>query len=59
VASNLVPMVLIPIQILLWFVTFGSFHSIGKIKDVHVPVIFIKGKRDELVPPRLMDQLEE
>lgn len=35
--------------------TFGSYHSIGKMKNIRIPVLFVKGKRDELVPSRLMD----
>jgi fermentation-respiration switch protein FrsA (DUF1100 family) len=58
VASNLIPPFLFPLRLFLWLVTSNSFRSIKKMKDVHVPVLFIKGKKDELVPTRLMDELE-
>jgi predicted esterase len=49
---------LFPLKWVVWLVTFGSYRSIAKMKNILIPVLFIKGMRDELVPSRLMDQLE-
>ena len=34
-----------------------GYNSRGRIKDIHVPVLFIQGDRDEVVPYRLGQQL--
>jgi fermentation-respiration switch protein FrsA (DUF1100 family) len=30
-----------------------SFNSVGKIRGIHVPKLFIQGDHDEIIPPRL------
>lgn len=58
VAANMVPTVLSPLKGLLWLITRDSYRSIGKIQDIHVPILFVKGRKDQLVPARLMDELQ-
>jgi pimeloyl-ACP methyl ester carboxylesterase len=35
------------------------FSSITKIRHINVPVLFLSGERDELVPPQMMQKLHE
>jgi fermentation-respiration switch protein FrsA (DUF1100 family) len=58
VASNLIPKYLFPLKLFLWLTTSKSYRSIDRMRDVHVPVLFIKGKKDNIIPTRLMDELE-
>lgn len=44
---------------LVWVIAKGSFNSAKRISKVTLPILFIKGCKDELVPKRLMDRLEE
>lgn len=55
VAANFVPAILAPLKGLLWLITKESYKSIAKIQGIHVPILFVKGRKDQLVPARLMD----
>lgn len=55
---NFLPNYLYPLRIIIWLVTSGSYKSISKIKDIHIPILFVKGRRDKLVPAKLMDRLQ-
>lgn len=59
VAANFVPVLLWPLRGLLWLITKESYRSVAKIQDVHVPILFVKGRKDQLVPARLMDELQK
>lgn len=43
---------------ILWMITAGSYNSISKLPNVHVPILFIKGCRDMLIPKAQMDRLQ-
>lgn len=58
VASHLMPKSLIFLAPILWLITAGSYNSIEKLPDVHVPILFIKGCRDMLIPKAQMDRLQ-
>jgi fermentation-respiration switch protein FrsA (DUF1100 family) len=59
VAANFIPTFLYPIKFLLWLTTQGSYNSLAKIKNVKIPILFVKGLKDKLVPPPQMTRLEE
>jgi len=42
----------------IWFYK-NVFSSITKIRHINVPVLFLSGERDELVPPQMMQKLYE
>ena len=58
VANNFLPMWLVWLSPLLWLVTAGSYNFLSKIEKVHVPILFIKGCKDTLIPKRQMDRLQ-
>lgn len=57
VAWNLTPKPLSFLYPLIWLVTAGSYNSFSKIHNVHIPILFIKGCKDELIPKVQMDKL--
>jgi fermentation-respiration switch protein FrsA (DUF1100 family) len=44
---------------LLWLITSGSYNSISKISNVHIPILFVKGCKDTLIPKGQMDRLQQ
>ena len=44
---------------LIYLVTYNSYNSLSKISDLKVPILFIKGVKDRLVPKVLMDRLQK
>ena len=57
VASNFLPGYLIWLSPILWLITSGSYNSLSKIGKVHVPILFVKGCQDKLIPKSQMDRL--
>lgn len=57
VAWNLTPKALSFIYPIIWLVTFGSYDSRSKLPKVHIPILFIKGSKDTLIPKTQMDAL--
>lgn len=59
VAANFVPKLFFFLNPLLWIITAGSYNSEQKLRDVHVPALFIKGCKDLLIPKVQMDKLHQ
>ena len=59
VANNFLPRKLIWLSPLLWSITYGSYNSYSKISNIHIPILFIKGCRDALIPKCQMDKLQD
>lgn len=58
VAANFIPNFVYPVRFLVWLITQGSYNSLAKIKNVKIPILFVKGLKDKLVPPVQMARLE-
>ena len=57
---NLFPRIFRPFVFLISFVVLtNKWKSINLIKSIRVPVLFIKSKKDELIPIRQMDKLSQ
>lgn len=59
VAAHFIPNFIYPVRFLLLLATQGSYNSLAKIKNVRIPILFVKGLKDKLVPPAQMARLEE
>ena len=57
VAYHLTPRPLLFLAPLLYLITSNSYNSFGKFPKVKVPILFIKGCRDLLIPKEQMDRL--
>ena len=59
VVANFVSLPFILVLPIVWLITSDSYNSIAKLPNVHVPILFVKGCKDKLIPKRQMDQLQD
>lgn len=60
VAIDLVPLIFRPLAHILLFLTLTNrWKSINLIKDVRIPVLFVKSVKDELIPIKQMNELSD